>query len=302
MNPFLVQGCDTPRTPLDPTVRGSMEDYVDVDRTEESFQRFQADFDDGKRVLREGRLVVVRGATGCGKTALINRCVRWLESVPQPDWFQHVFRKRPYSDENQGVAARRQAAGQQLVDKLRSVGVVRPETPIHDAKGDPDRVYPLLDEALPANTFVTLVLPPSDELIGELLYYARMIGPKMMVFTETSATDLLEDKMGEFPSEALFLDVGPLREGDGDAFVMQRFKPVVDAGAWPLAGAPPPIEADLLRGLIAARPTSIGELQIMLHGIYADILAKGSPQPAQVTNKELALYLHLRRGTERGGW
>ncbi|GIH15082.1 hypothetical protein [Rugosimonospora africana] len=302
MNPFLVQGCDTPKTPLDPTVHGSMEDYVDVDRAEESFGRFQADFGNGARVLREGRLVVALGATGCGKTALINRCVRWLESANEPSWFQHVFRKRPYSDKDQSVAARRRATGQQLVDKLRSVGVVRPDTPIHDAKDDADRIYPLLDEALPPNTFVTLVLPPSDELIDELLYYAQMIGPKMLVFTETSATHALENKLGEFPSEALFLDVGPLRKADGDTFVAQRFKPVVDAGTWPLGGTPPPIEPDLLPGLIAARAMSIGELQIMLHGIYDEILSKGPPQPAQVTNKELLLYYHLRRGNERGGW
>jgi GTPase SAR1 family protein len=299
MNPFLVQGCDTPTTPLAPPVRGGMDDYVDVDRSERAFRDFQDDFGDGEKVLRDGRLVVVRGPSGCGKTALINRCVHWLESRPEPGWYQHVFRKRPYSDNDHTVAQRQTAVAKQLVDRLRMSGVLRPDSLIHETQGEPDRLYPMLDDALRARSFVTMVLPPSDDLIKELLYYAGMIGPKMLVFMETSAIAELDDRVGEFRSGALFLDVGPLGENDGDKFVEERFKSFARSGSWPLGAAPPPVKADLLRTLIASSPTSIRRLQVMLHGIYEDILANGSP-PATVTQDEVAVYLFRRRGSEAG--
>jgi hypothetical protein len=57
--------------------------YQPIDDLEQMFLEFRAIFSEPPEWTRTGRLVVVTGDRGCGKTSLIQRCAYWLKSQQQ---------------------------------------------------------------------------------------------------------------------------------------------------------------------------------------------------------------------------
>lgn len=294
-NPFLVPGCDDPKNPLDPGVTGADSDFVDVDQTEEAYRRFKTAFGDGRRVLERGRFVLVSGPSGCGKTALINRCVQWLNSDDSPALHQHVVDVRLDLPRNASVNVRTSRTSIAVVDQLRARRALPLASAIFEHEDDPARVYRGLGAELGRNTFVTVLLPPSGDLIDELDHYARLTNAKMVVFAETSRVDVLARRLGEMEGSPLFLEVGPLRESDGDVYTGKRLG---DAIGWPFAGSPPPVDRRDLIEFLRMRPVSIGELQQMLHGVYEEIIRSGSPPPS-VTRDHFYRYFVKLAGEGR---
>ncbi|MDG4821727.1 hypothetical protein O7635_07655 [Asanoa sp. WMMD1127] len=304
MNPFLVLGCADARTPLNPGVHGSHEDYADVDHTKEQFEVFKNEFGTGEGVLRTGRLVVASGPAGSGKTSLVNRCVKhFLAKARECGRHPMVIDLRRDRLDRGETAERMRLLSERLVDELTVHDMINADGATAQRSTDPDRMFPLLSKELGENTIVAVLLPPSGDLIAELIEYARFARGKLMFFAETSFYRRLRDQRAEFHSAGgtapLFLELGPLNETDGDLFLVHRLTRHRDeGGGWPDGAEPPNPATGKLEKLVSERPMSIGELQLLLHEIY-DLLLTEVPQPE--LSDELFLRAVLRLSAPGSG-
>ncbi|HEV7712412.1 MAG TPA: hypothetical protein VGP16_29745 [Asanoa sp.] len=287
MNPFLVPGCVDARTPLNPGVHGTHEDYADVDHTERQFIAFQNDFQGGDGVLQDGRLVVVSGPYGSGKTALVNRCVKWLGSAAGERHPVVVDLRRDRLDRGE-VADRIKFIAGRLVDELRSRRLLESAGDLAQRLDEPDRMFPILSQVLGPSTFLVVLLPPSGDLVSELIKYARFARAKLLFFAETAYWSSLRERRAEFHSAGgsppLFLELGALAEGDGDTFWDFRLERFLEYGSWPHGDAPPTVAPEKLKSLVSQRPMSIGELQLVLHAVW-ELLCAEPEQPESISDE-----------------
>ena len=292
MNPFLVPGCLDARTPLNPHKHHTHEeDYADVDHTERQFVAFQDDFEKGDRVLREGRLVVVSGPNGSGKSALVNRCVKWLDTVVRASDRHPVLVDLRRDRRDRGEVAKRiEFIAGRLVDELRGHGILESGAEVAQRIDEPDRMFPLLSQALGANTVLVVLLPPSGDLISELIEYARFARARLLFFGETAYWSSLRERRSEFHTAGgappLFLELGPLAAADGETFWDFRLKRFRAYGSWPHGDAPPLVAENRLRNLVSQRPMSIGELQLVLHALW-EVLRAESQQPESISDEHI---------------
>ncbi|MEV4624488.1 hypothetical protein AB0J74_37995 [Asanoa sp. NPDC049573] len=289
MNPFLVPGCVNARTPLNPGVHGTHEDYADVDHTERQFVAFQEDFEKGDGVLRDGRLVVVSGPYGSGKTALVNRCVKWLDAkVRKGNRHPVVVDLRRDRLDRGEVTKRIKFIAGRLVDDLRTRGLLEIGGEVAQRIDEPDRMFPILSQVLGENTFLVILLPPSGDLVGELIEYARFARGKLLFFAETAYWGSLRERRGEFHTAGgappLFLELGPLAAGDGDTFWEFRLERFRAYGTWPHGDGPPRVAENKLKSLVSQRPMSIGELQLVLHALW-ELLRAEATQPEWISDE-----------------
>ncbi|GAA4413142.1 hypothetical protein ACFQV2_29820 [Actinokineospora soli] len=82
VNPFAAPGIARGKARLlAPRADSTHDDlYVDVCGSGSAYRAFQDDFDLGT-VIEHGRMVLVVGDTGCGKTALLNRCLHHMDTI-----------------------------------------------------------------------------------------------------------------------------------------------------------------------------------------------------------------------------
>src|SRR5262249_33206074 len=79
-NPFVLPTMEL--NPLQPLVPWKVPEhggyYVPVDDTQAAYNTFQAAVNHPRTLRDHGRLVVVLGGTGCGKTSVLARCIGWM--------------------------------------------------------------------------------------------------------------------------------------------------------------------------------------------------------------------------------
>jgi hypothetical protein len=302
VNPFLVPGCSDPRAPLDPPVSGTDADYVPVDHTQHEFERFQQEIEDGESVIRDGRLVIATGPVGCGKTALINRCVKWLGSETGPAWREIVVDLRRDHGDRVDRERRRRLVSSRLVDELRQRQALGEDSRAVELHKDPDRMYPMLSQELGKSVLV-LLLPPSGDLVDELIDYARLVRARLLLFAETAYPRRVARRQEEIYSTGgsvpLILKLDKLRDHDGRLYADTRLHRFAEFGAWPLGGDPPPVAQGSLETLVTERPMFIGELQQTLHGVYDIFLTEGT-QPQQVSEADFMRWYVRRTATDGG--
>lgn len=305
VNPFPLPGWEgTPMRPLRPwDRRAHREYYVPVDGTESAFQQFRQEMGDLTGLLEYGRLVLVTGESGCGKTALVNRCADWVAGELAGLGMRGVVLDLTGclpTDQELSIDQRTVEVCDQMFDLLVDHGALRPEAEDRLA-GDrdvPRRVFPRLGRALRDDIALLVLLPSPNELVDEVIRYARVFSSAKVLFLTESAyfgpdevADVVRQLEPWVPPITLY--VGPLDPGDAQRFAEDRLSRHAEAGRYPRMseGA---IE------LVAKHCQSIAMLQRFLHGTYEHKLDSGLgyTETDLVTVEDIRAFLN---GTSRNG-
>ncbi|MBM7776110.1 GTPase SAR1 family protein [Actinokineospora baliensis] len=165
--------------------------YVDVCGSARAYQRLVGSPDVVEDIVTTGGYVLAFGESGCGKTALVNRCAHWAREALREALDARVvivdLRKHALALESSSVATRIGWACQRLVRALRDEkALVDPAAPELDSE-DPDQILPELDSLLDPSLALIVLLPDHLDLVREVLLYASgMLSPRVLYLAESA--------------------------------------------------------------------------------------------------------------------
>lgn len=278
-NPFAVPRLFVETDPLNPLRHEEHLDYyVAVDHTEESFQDFQKRFQDVADLLHEGRLVLVSGEKGCGKTTLINRCAHWLRGRIEADRQDvEVVDLTREAQDTDTIPVRRSTVSRALVDNLHALTLLKSDL-VYETRDDADSTYRNLPTCLAASQWL-IVLLPRAELAEELRYYAVRAPKRMVFFAETTP----EVGTQHAPGRTIRLQVDAFEHEHATLFATDRLRRLP-------TGTLPPLAATALDEFLQDnRKTTIGEIQQLLFGVYETLRVQDN-RPDEVTWNHLARH------------
>ncbi|QFZ22157.1 ATP-binding protein [Saccharothrix syringae] len=280
VNPFRLPGWEhTPMRPLRPFDREWHRDYyVPVDGTDRAFREFQREMGDLTGLLEDGRLVLVTGESGCGKTALVNRCADWVVEQLAAQGLRGVVLDMTGclpTDRELSIDERVTEVCDQLFDLLVDHEALRDEAEaqLAAARDVPRRLFPRLGRALREDTALVLLLPSPNELVDEVIRYARVLRSAKVLYLAESAflgPDEVSDLVRQLETwvPPVTLCVGPLDRGDAQRFAVDRLKRHAEVGTYPRM-------SDEAIELVANLCQSVAMLQRFLHGTYEQKLESG---------------------------
>lgn len=287
VNPFVVPGWEeSPLRPLCPwRYTAHDEFYVDVNHTLAAFQEYTRRMATAETLREDGRLVLVTGESGCGKTALINRCAHWTRGRLAEHELSGVIVDLTRDGSQQSVDERMRLVTERLLDELAHNGLLSPEALAGFEGVRPGRVYAGLGNVLPGNVVLIVLLPPA-EVIGEIVAYAGLARRRLLFFAESSYLDHAQvSRVREsVPEPPITLSVGPLNPGDVQRFVEDRLDRHRRRGNYPR------ISVETMNK--AAMPLrSIAQLQLILCEVYEE----RSRQNSGYTDDDWVTYEDITR-------
>jgi energy-coupling factor transporter ATP-binding protein EcfA2 len=237
INPFLVPGWEeSPLRPLCPWRYESHDElYVDVNHTLAAFQEYTRRMAAVENLREDGRLVLVTGESGCGKTALINRCARWTRDRLTERGLRGVVVDLTRDGSRQSVEERMGLVAARLLDELAHSALLAPEALASLDSVRPSRLYAGLGNALPDDVVLIVLLPPADEVVQEVVAYAGLARRRLLFFAESSYlghAQVLKVRDSS-PVPPITLAVGPLNQGDVRRFIEDRLTRHHDRGHYP---------------------------------------------------------------------
>lgn len=299
MNPYHIPGLENPYAPLCPYLNKDHHTfYVPVDDTEKEFIRFQNTMNSAGRLSGRGRLVVVTGESGCGKTSLINRCAAWLrDELVNAKLTGEILTLTDSGSLDQSIMLRMEQVLTDLVDNLSNeqswVDAVHIDLlkkrikEIEELKDTSDRqsrhvakvngVYKYLNDALPTGRIAIILLPPSSRLVDEIRYYAGFAKhPRIVFFAETDHVQDAERMWQTIPTNDLMtstlLKVGPLNAGDSWTYAHAR------QGSTSADTNFPTVSEETMHSVTSAGVRSIRWLHKLLHGVYEELALQNTPE------------------------
>lgn len=299
-NPFVIDSIHGQLRPLQPwrVDRDSLF-YVAVDNTEEQFSLFTARLSQPQSLIDAGRLALVTGHAGCGKTSLVNRCALWAHEQLKASGIQSVI-----IDLTQEVTlsepadTRIRKVFNRLVDELGQAGLIN-DMALNSllSMGDqPGRGYARLRTLLLGNPVVIVLLPPSGPLVDEVEQYASFARQRILFFAESSyAQDMVTMcQTSSRTASVIYLNIGLINNGDGWAFVRNRLQ-------YSNSSSVPAItEATVRRMVRNWNNMSVKTLEQILHGVFERAIA-GSRK--RITYNDIGDYvIQLMGEQENPGW
>jgi hypothetical protein len=280
VNPFHVPSTG-PRSlaPLRPWKEHDHVDfYVPVDQTLAAFHEFGRRLHEDGPVQARGRLVVVIGEKGCGKTSLINRCVHHLVTTAAAGTQLLVADVCRESVSVDSVEARMNELAERVVDDLRAQRVFSEDwLSAFEDQLTASAVYRLLGNWLAQHgDMLAVLLPPTELLFTELEQYALMARERMIFFAESADHDevdtALEQMRAADRDEVVRLQVHPLNKGDGWRFAQARLNGY--RGSQPVPG----VSETTMEALQELRnDMSLEELQTVLFEVWEDVAHRSLP-------------------------
>lgn len=276
VNPFCLP--DSPMNLLCPWIyRSHRELYVDLDNTGPAFEEFVHAMGDPTALSEYGRLALVTGESGCGKSALVHRCVDWvveelggkgLRSMPVD--LTRVLHGMP----EMKIEERLSQACDSLFTKLLKQHVLKPQDAeyLRPDRDRPDRLYPLVPDALVDDRILIILLPSPGDLVNEVIRYAALVEPRVLfvlesaLFEERNVHTIRNTRGALIPP--ITLNVGPLRPGDAKAFIKDRLTRHSDRGIYPGM-------TEETMDAVARLLQSVAQLQRVLSGTYKTLLHSG---------------------------
>jgi hypothetical protein len=286
VNPYLVPGMENrPNGTLCPFRHPDHEGfYVPVDHSETRYFEFTDTIGDSSSLLEDGRLVIAYGREKCGKTALLNRCAKFVaDDLENRDKRGVVISLSDESSANFAVEDRKKNVFRFVLDEIRKQDLVEASDlrELQSRQDDLVFAYKYLSDCLPASA-VVIVLLPSVEVVQELADYAALVRPRMLLLAESSYVDEVDrawrDIRGASPRvEPIRLMVDRLRVEDGWAFAEARQKLDEEGRKYPK------VTEETMRRVTDALKPSIGQLQRLLHGVYREILEQRASGDALIS-------------------
>ncbi|MEU4561839.1 hypothetical protein AB0F72_25935 [Actinoplanes sp. NPDC023936] len=304
-NPFDIPGQRDPLKPLNPVTDAHHDDlFIDVDNTKQAFEEFQSILDTDYAFERGGAMAIAVGDRQFGKTALLNRCAYWMQreikaraTAARKKTTAHIIDLRFLAGDVPAALTapeRVNTVCHHLMKKLHdSRHLAQPWQ--DEGQREANLVLPYLADKLTRDAVLIVMLPPTADVIDELVVYANLIPKRVVMLAETSFVGRLEEYSARLKRAAtvpVFLRLGVLRPEDGEKFFNQRRDR--HASDRSIAEAAP----EVLRWLVTVKPTSVGELQQVLYGLYDDVLRRRSP--AQQLTRDLIADFYISR-TRFGG-
>lgn len=287
MNPFQVPGAGVNSgQPLCPwKVPEHIDYYAPVDHTLKAFKEDFTAAAERESLTSRGRLVVVHGQRGCGKTSLIHRCADFMRRE-LPHGSSDVTRvevidltTRHFKDET--VAERCAEVAVAIIAEI-SLSWQEPTTALPpEASGSSAALfaaYRAISVQLgQRREAILILLPPTPyDLAAELREYAEVVQPRIMIFAECPDVESAERGLAALDppvrDEIIMLQVGPLDGGDGWTFVLNRLDQFER-----LKGARPEhLDQRTLQKLVAQiNDLTVKALNSMLVGVWDDLERRG---------------------------
>ncbi|MFD2420161.1 hypothetical protein [Amycolatopsis pigmentata] len=282
-NPYHIPGMEAPDDPLCPYLYDHEKYYVKVDSTQDEFDRFQRSIGPLGGFRAHGRLVVVTGKDGCGKTSLINRCAAWLSgqlgdraqifplaASTLPHMSLRVRMEQVLEDLIYHLSSETSVVSEMHVQELdRRLNELRDRLPQKDEDHHAgiETVYKYLLRALPSGQVGIIILPRS-ELGREIASYVGLARlPRLVFFAESRYGDDVRRSVQAGQGEGrppLMLEVGPLNRDDGWLFANARQGPDEAGREIPL------VTKQTMGKLLAQNSRSIKWLHALLYGVYKE--------------------------------
>lgn len=245
VNPFDVPGVRGPKVPLRPWQHDGHQDYyVPVGNTAAAFDEFTHRMDTLATLQREGQLVLVAGESGCGKTALINKCAWHVrEELGRSDVkgvvvdLQRTLMGSPMTagDERFSFVLQQLRAG------LDSEGALRPDAAeiVRRYEGQPEAIYRQLHNMLHPKHVAIVLLPPSD-LPEDVVRYGALSSRNVLFLTEfvygSHPAEVVDDIETQLEKDAppIILRLTGLKDGDATLYIQDRLERHRGEGKYPL--------------------------------------------------------------------
>jgi energy-coupling factor transporter ATP-binding protein EcfA2 len=268
-NPFEVKKLNGPTQPLCPWRYPEHEAwYVDLDHTEEAYEEFQRQAETlGSPDEDEGKLLLVTGDTGCGKTAVANRCLGWLkESSKERFTVEIVDARSALLGAVLPVNERLTAVCDYVVGQLERKNFLN-RAELNRLVANrifPGRVFPHLGPGL-IKGLVMVILLPSTEVPEEVIRYGGWVPERTLFVMESAHFDdkdleVINNRLKDY-GRLIHVHVGALKKGDFARFANDRLKRHAPTGGYPR------MSEKTLQSL-EGRSRSVSQMQIMLHGTY----------------------------------
>ncbi|MGH3696880.1 MAG: hypothetical protein ACRDRX_23350 [Pseudonocardiaceae bacterium] len=282
-----------------------------------------------ERLTEEGRLVVVTGKPGCGKTSLINRCAAWLhDELAKLGSTAVIFPLTRSAKPHESITLRIEQIITDVIDHLADEkhGVTTEDIDLlnlriqeatrvrsgldqkerheeHIAKVD--RVYKyIMQDALPDNRVAIVLLPPSSDLVSEITHYSDFARyPRIVFFAETDYVDNVQRMWSQIPTNdrrtPILLKVGPLKTGDGWTYAQAR----QEMSSFDLGF--PPVSEETMQRVTEGNVVSIRRLHDLLYRVYDDLASKNtsrdSPSLREVSFDHIAQHFFRLKFGESSG-
>ncbi|MEU6153022.1 hypothetical protein ABZ816_23780 [Actinosynnema sp. NPDC047251] len=287
INPFAVHPFVSAVQPLEPFSHPHDGLYVAVGDSEGQYLNFQKQLGDLSSVVDYGRTVLVNGDTGCGKSALVNRCAAWARTRfgERKIVATVVDATKPLKRfEQLSLDMRMVGMCDRLFDLMRKDRLIRDEfvDEFERNRKEPERVYVNLGDYMHRDHALILLLPTPVELLQEVVRYADFAPPRVLFMLES---DVLRDEHVEQIERAVerwtkpvVLTVGRLVEGDVKRFVDQRTGENRDRGRFPRM-------SDETVAAVGEKVQTVAQLQRTLHSTFEYLMehAEDYDNDARVT-------------------
>ncbi|MFI7429909.1 hypothetical protein ACIBPB_23205 [Micromonospora sp. NPDC049836] len=279
--------------------------YLGVDQTQQAYDRF-VEFlppmrKDGKQ---PGRLVVVTGERGSGKTSLIHRCVHHLQQALADTALKIVdlTRYEPFTPPAPDGRSELWGYFDRLAHRvLTDVHLEDANYPEPGTAPAPSAYRTLSSQLRSRGEFAAIILPafldqvnsPGQEgdfaPVHPVHHYMGFRVERVFFFLESRNPDAVRawhrQLDGNGKAEAIVLSLGPLKANDGWTYASGRLARNPDLG-WPK------VDKQMMEKLVPADPgLTLSALRELCHDVWTRAIADGD---ATITDEHISTFYERR--------